>query len=304
MRRPRIAFAFLVLAFGALFSFSLDNGHTSDGPPAANYSALEPARFEISFYRGEFRIDGHTVSSGHELQLLNAAARSDSGHAAETTFMPVIVAPDRWASTTVSLLESLATTQSSSAVLTHDTLRIRGVATGNWEEQLRKISAALPEATHVDADIVIPDVHFSTADLCARAFAAHAPGPVNFDESGTKLRTSAYLSLDRTIALADACRAATVSITGHTDSSGNETSNRQLSLARAQVVADYVVERGIARDRLIVAGAGSSFPVADNRNRYGRSLNRRIAIDLTIGKPEKGNRARVNPSPNHQDPSI
>ena len=53
-----------------------------------------------------------------------------------------------------------------------------------------------------------------------------------------------------------------------------------LSLARAGAVAAYLDSRGIAKERLVVVGAGSSLPVADNATRYGRSINRRIEIQF------------------------
>lgn len=94
------------------------------------------------------------------------------------------------------------------------------------------------------------------------------------------IRGGAYAALDRTNSLANACRDSTMSITGHTDSSGHESSNQRLSLARASAIANYVAAQGIARERLIIIGAGSSAPIADNTTRYGRSLNRRISILL------------------------
>jgi outer membrane protein OmpA-like peptidoglycan-associated protein len=266
--------------WGSFSSFSVDTGHTDGLPAVSGYSAIEPARFEISFHRGKLRLDGHTVSSSHEQELLQAVDDSFSAPEASTRFMPFGVAPDQWATTTVSLLEALSATQSSSALLTNGTLRIRGVGAHDWHGRLQILLGELPESIDVDVDIVIPDTKTSAADLCKRAFATRAPGPVNFEESGTALRSSAYLELNRVIALANACRDSSVSITGHTDSSGNEASNRRLSLARAKAVADYFAERGIARERLIAAGAGSSQPVADNGTRFGRSLNRRIDISL------------------------
>ncbi len=62
--------------------------------------------------------------------------------------------------------------------------------------------------------------------------------------------------------------------------SGNEARNRQLSLARAQSVADYLVRNGVPASQLIVAGVGSSDPAADNATAYGRGLNRRIEFEL------------------------
>ena len=53
-----------------------------------------------------------------------------------------------------------------------------------------------------------------------------------------------------------------------------------MSQARAQAVADYLIANGVAADRLVVEGRGSSEPIADNDTRYGRSLNRRIEFGL------------------------
>ncbi len=120
----------------------------------------------------------------------------------------------------------------------------------------------------------------SAASLCDKALANFRAGPVKFDESATTIRPSGKPVLDRVIELASTCRDSVIEITGHTDSSGDETSNRILSLGRAQAVADYISARGIAAERLIVSGAGSSKPIGDNARRFGRSLNRRIEINL------------------------
>ena len=130
-----------------------------------------------------------------------------------------------------------------------------------------------------------PDQPAKVAALCARAFADHHAGPVNFDESATTFRSSAVPVLQRVVALANACRNAAIKITGHTDSSGDERWNIQLSLARAEAVADYLVQQGIAPSRLIAIGAGSSAPVADNMTRYGRGLNRRIEFAFITDGP-------------------
>lgn len=92
------------------------------------------------------------------------------------------------------------------------------------------------------------------------------------------MRPSGEAVLDRVVELASTCPQSLIEITGHTDSSGDETSNEILSLQRAQAVARHLAARGISAERLIAIGAGSSKPIADNALRYGRSLNRRIEI--------------------------
>ena len=120
----------------------------------------------------------------------------------------------------------------------------------------------------------------SATALCEKALLGFRAEPVRFEESGTTMRPSGAAVLDRVVELASTCRQSLIEVTGHADSSGDETWNRILSLKRAQAVADDIAARGIAPERLIVKGAGSSEPVADNALRYGRGLNRRIEIVL------------------------
>lgn len=65
-------------------------------------------------------------------------------------------------------------------------------------------------------------------------------------------------------------------VEGHTDSIGNDTSNLQLSNRRAEAVRAFLVESGIAADRLEYKGFGETRPVDTNRTQTGRSNNRRV----------------------------
>jgi outer membrane protein OmpA-like peptidoglycan-associated protein len=67
---------------------------------------------------------------------------------------------------------------------------------------------------------------------------------------------------------------------GHTDSSGSEAYNQQLSESRAAAVAGYLVGNGLDRGRITAVGYGESQPIADNSDPYGRRRNRRV--DLLI----------------------
>jgi len=276
----RIAILYLTLLLGMFWCLSVDSGHTEVAPQTAAYSALGPARFNIALRQKTLHLDGHTVSNRHEHLLLQASERSFSGLSTRTRFMPLGTLPEQWANMTLSLVEALSATQSSRASLTSAVLRIRGVATEGWNERLRGLRATLRGSVKLDVDVLVPDTDIDVQQLCTRAFAAHETGQINFEESGTSFRSSAYPELDRIISLADACRQSSISITGHTDSSGDEARNQHLSLARANAVAGYLATRGVARERLLTHGAGSSAPVADNATRYGRSLNRRIEVFL------------------------
>lgn len=78
-----------------------------------------------------------------------------------------------------------------------------------------------------------------------------------------------------------------IAIVGHTDAIGDDASNQTLSLARAEAVAEALIEAGVDGARLEVSGAGETIPVAPNENDDGsdnpdgRALNRRVEITFT-----------------------
>jgi outer membrane protein OmpA-like peptidoglycan-associated protein len=71
-----------------------------------------------------------------------------------------------------------------------------------------------------------------------------------------------------------------VEVAGHTDSSGSDSYNQQLSERRAGSVAQYLQSQGVISQRLITVGMGESRPVADNNTADGKQLNRRVEITL------------------------
>ena len=71
-----------------------------------------------------------------------------------------------------------------------------------------------------------------------------------------------------------------VEIGGHTDNSGSDSYNKQLSQRRAQAVFDYLVSNGVPANRLIPVGYGSARPLADEATEEGRQQNRRIEFKI------------------------
>lgn len=269
-------------------SVRLDTGRSDVPIDPPGYSAADPARFDVSLRRGTLFLSGNTASTSHETQLRETAANYFPDALLQTDFQPLGVAPGWWAVASIELIAALSTVRSPAAELRADRLRVRGLAAdpSAAASHLQSLVSALPAPTAMDIRLQKIVTSATARDMCAREFAVFEVGPVNFEESGTEFRPSAYPNLDRVVALADACRDSTVTITGHTDSSGDETWNQQLSRARAETVSDYLSTMGIEPQRIIVEGAGSSVPIASNDTRFGRGLNRRIEIGFTLGQPE------------------
>jgi outer membrane protein OmpA-like peptidoglycan-associated protein len=69
-----------------------------------------------------------------------------------------------------------------------------------------------------------------------------------------------------------------VEVAGHTDSTGSVALNERLSLARAESVKAFLVENGVAAERMEVRGYASTQPVATNKTASGRAQNRRVEL--------------------------
>ncbi|ABD11289.1 flagellar motor protein MotB [Frankia sp. CcI156] len=149
---------------------------------------------------------------------------------------------------------------------------------------LAAAGTTVPDAT-LDNRLVVPRekpaaaAAKSTSDAGALAAlrAALDARNVTFPVGAATLSPPARLWLDRVAAALRAGRVV-VLVGGHADASGSATLNQALSLDRAQVIADYLTDRGVRPDLIRVAGFGSRWPVADNATPRGRAANRRVEI--------------------------
>jgi outer membrane protein OmpA-like peptidoglycan-associated protein len=103
-------------------------------------------------------------------------------------------------------------------------------------------------------------------------------GDVLFDAGHTDLKASANRTVLKLVQFLQLNPRRIVRIEGYTDSLGDAQENLELSRARAQAVADVLVDLGIDAKRLEVQGHGESFPVAENASTKGRAQNRRVEI--------------------------
>jgi len=67
-----------------------------------------------------------------------------------------------------------------------------------------------------------------------------------------------------------------IEIHGHTDNTGSDEYNQQLSEERAKAVVNYLIENGISEERLSYKGFGRSKPLTDNKTEEGMAKNRRV----------------------------
>lgn len=112
------------------------------------------------------------------------------------------------------------------------------------------------------------------------------PSSITFALNSADLNSQFFSALEGVGVVLKEYNKTVVEVAGHTDSSGSDSYNLQLSQRRAQAVANYLASQGVKSERLIPVGAGEAHPIASNDTEQGRAANRRV--ELTIVPVTKG----------------
>lgn len=104
----------------------------------------------------------------------------------------------------------------------------------------------------------------------------------NFDTGSAVLKPSAHAKLNEVVDFAVKYPDADLAITGYTDSRGSDAMNQALSEKRAEAVKAYLIENGVASDRITTRGEGEANPIGDNETAQGRAMNRRVEIRSVV----------------------
>lgn len=104
---------------------------------------------------------------------------------------------------------------------------------------------------------------------------------VFFDTGSAKLREESYVELEKLKSLLQEHPNLSIQINGHTDDVGSEIDNQRLSENRSKAVYAFLVEQGIAQQRLSYKGYGESMPIEENQSDEGRQKNRRTEFVIT-----------------------
>lgn len=103
---------------------------------------------------------------------------------------------------------------------------------------------------------------------------------VLFDIDKSELLEASILELNELYKFLKENSNTVIEIYGHTDNSGIEKRNRELSYQRAKAVADYLILQGLDKSKIKMFGFGSSKPFSENNTEKGRALNRRVEFKL------------------------
>ncbi|MEX8548563.1 MAG: OmpA family protein [Mucilaginibacter sp.] len=130
----------------------------------------------------------------------------------------------------------------------------------------------------IDAGPVKKTAH-KTAALDKSALIAEVTRNLEYDFAKASVRTAYYTNLNKLAKLV-IDDDYVVSLRGHADSIGSFKPNWVLSEKRAVEVKDYLVAKGVKKDRIVTVPFGSTIPIASNKTEEGRQKNRRVEIKL------------------------
>lgn len=107
------------------------------------------------------------------------------------------------------------------------------------------------------------------------------PGNITFATDSSDINARFYEVLNSVAIVLKEYNQTLIDVTGHTDSTGSDQYNLELSQRRAQSVANYLMAQGLDSRRFYIVGAGESQPIATNDTAAGREQNRRVEIRLS-----------------------
>lgn len=167
-----------------------------------------------------------------------------------------------------------------------DVIRASGSAPQHWVEQARTLIAGQPAGSPTVDLAAVTDIQDPTFIRLRDQIQAHV---VNFESNAPRPSPAYEPVLD---ALANELReliqvanglgfSASVMIVGHADATGNETSNLNLTAARAEVVRSMLRDRGIPPEWLSVRSAGTLEPLQPDASGESAAMNRRVTFSVS-----------------------
>jgi outer membrane protein OmpA-like peptidoglycan-associated protein len=152
-----------------------------------------------------------------------------------------------------------------------------GIAGNVWSKRMQEQKTQMEQAT-AGTGVGVTQTEDNRLKL-------DIPSDVSFDSGRADIKANFKPILDTFAKSLMNNPAATVTIIGHTDSSGSDAINNPLSLNRAASTRDYIVAKGVAAGRITIDGRGSREPLVANDTAANRAKNRRVEIFVAEPAP-------------------
>ncbi|HNR75052.1 MAG TPA: OmpA family protein, partial [Cyclobacteriaceae bacterium] len=131
--------------------------------------------------------------------------------------------------------------------------------------------APITEYTEVKRDLYLMPIEEGESILLNNVF---------FEQGKPILKPQSFPELDRLAQILDENPTIKIEIQGHTDNVGNKQALQQLSENRVMAVREYLIKKGIKKDRITGKGFGPNKPIAPNDTEENRQRNRRVEFQI------------------------
>jgi OmpA-OmpF porin, OOP family len=105
---------------------------------------------------------------------------------------------------------------------------------------------------------------------------------IQFEYNQATLREASFAELEKLVTILNENARWRVTIVGHTDDIGSIEFNQQLSEARANSVADFLITHGIEKERITTKGMGKKKPISLEKTETAKAKNRRVECTFSI----------------------
>ena len=153
-----------------------------------------------------------------------------------------------------------------------------GVAGNVWSKRMQDQKKQMEEAT-AGTGVAVTQTPDNRLKL-------DIPSDISFDVGRADIKSNFRSVLDTFASGLVKNPASTVTIIGHTDSSGTDAVNNPLSINRAAAARDYLATRGVASNRFTIDGRGSREPIVANDSAANKAKNRRVEIFVAEPAPQ------------------
>lgn len=184
--------------------------------------------------------------------------------------------PEKWTELMSTILNNIPTLDRANVDLTDQDLELSAqtAKTADKDKLLQSLEPFKEYGYNINAQITADD----TVRLrCQGEFDTLLnEAQILFASGKATIKKTSHELLDQLAKTALGCPDSFLDIAGHTDSQGRKAKNTALSRERAQSVAQWLIKRGVDKQRIKTIGYGSERPIADNSSESGRTKNRRI----------------------------
>ncbi|MEM9015185.1 MAG: OmpA family protein, partial [Pseudomonadota bacterium] len=282
------------VVFGGVTAIKADKLTIKAPPPL-----VEPYKWAAEYSDNVLSLRGHVPSEDIRDLILSTVARSFPGGEINDTMTVARGAPQEsaWPIAVSTSLHALSRLDSGTVDATAARFSLTGAASdSDRADALSALMNALPKGFDGELNIEVPSEDVSEPaektdtdprsilETCyTRLWATLKNQSVNFESASADIENFSIPFLRRLASALNECPDFAIEISGHTDPLGDELENIELSARRAQSVAAFLSERGVARNRLKTLGHGSSLPIVSNETAFGRAQNRRIEFIINYG---------------------